>query len=105
MERPTSGDASESALIKFFEPIEHIEDIRNRYQVAQDPEGKPAKLAFNSTNKYAFLIIEYETPDSHYCLMSKGAPEKIWSLCENVYDKGEISKKNEEWESEFEKVN
>ena len=34
LDRPTSGDASESALIKFFQPIENIEDTRNRYKVA-----------------------------------------------------------------------
>lgn len=47
-----------------------------------------AKKPFNSTNKYAFIIVEYETEDSHYCLMTKGAPERIWGLCDKIYDKG-----------------
>jgi len=45
-------------------------------------------MPFNSTNKYAFLIVEYETTDSHYCLFTKGAPEKIWALCDTVYMNG-----------------
>jgi sodium/potassium-transporting ATPase subunit alpha len=62
-------------------------------------------MPFNSTNKYAFLIVEYETEDSHYCLFSKGAPEKIWSLSDRVYDKGKIVNKDEKWEKSFEDVN
>lgn len=47
-------------------------------------------MPFNSTNKYAFIIVEYETEDSHYCLLTKGAPERIWNLCENIYNNGKI---------------
>ena len=45
-------------------------------------------MPFNSTNKYAFLIVKEETPDSDYCLYTKGAPERIWGLCDSVYNEG-----------------
>lgn len=45
-------------------------------------------MPFNSTNKYAFLIVKWETENSHFCLLSKGAPERIWGLCDKVYDQG-----------------
>lgn len=45
-------------------------------------------MPFNSTNKYAFIIVEYETENSHYCLLTKGAPERIWDLSESIYNNG-----------------
>jgi len=62
-------------------------------------------MPFNSTNKYAFLIVEYETPGSHYCLFTKGAPEKIWALSEGCYRNGLVEPKTEEWEKAFVKIN
>jgi sodium/potassium-transporting ATPase subunit alpha len=62
-------------------------------------------MPFNSTNKYAFLIVEQESPDSHYCLYTKGAPEKIWTLCDKIYEKGNVLYKDQEWEEKFEIVN
>jgi sodium/potassium-transporting ATPase subunit alpha len=62
-------------------------------------------MPFNSTNKYAFLIVEYERDDSHYCIFTKGAPERIWGLCDKVYYKGKMEEKNEEWNKKFEKIN
>lgn len=62
-------------------------------------DGKNARLPFNSTNKYAFIIIEYETETSHYCLMTKGAPEKIWELCSTVNNDGLEETKNANWDS------
>lgn len=62
-------------------------------------------MPFNSTNKYAFLIVKQETEDSHYCLYTKGAPEKIWGLCDKIYNNRNIESKNEQWEMDFDKVN
>lgn len=84
LDMPTSGDASESGLIKFYQPIADITTIRAQYPIIKDYEGKECRLPFNSTNKYAFSINEYETPDSHYCVFTKGAPERIWKLCSHV---------------------
>jgi sodium/potassium-transporting ATPase subunit alpha len=36
LDMPTTGDASESGLIKFFQPIEDINAIRDRYPVVRD---------------------------------------------------------------------
>lgn len=63
--------------------------------MAKDKDNKLAKMPFNSTNKYAFSIYEYETPESHYCLFTKGAPERIWALCDHVYNKGKPEAKDE----------
>ena len=62
-------------------------------------------MPFNSSNKYAFLIVEYETPDSHYCLFTKGAPERIWGLCTSVYNKNKIEIKDSNWNKRFDTIN
>jgi len=41
-------------------------------------------LAFNSSNKYALSIVEYKTNNSEYCVLIKGAAEKIWTFCGSV---------------------
>ncbi|CAD8085019.1 unnamed protein product [Paramecium sonneborni] len=104
-EKPTVGDASETALIKFFQPIKDILQTRASRNVARDVNSKQARKPFNSTNKYAFIIVEYETDDSHYCLLTKGAPERIWGLCDQIYNSGKVQQKDENWEKSFEQVN
>ena len=74
LDMPTTGDASESGLIKFFQPISDIKKTREQFPVVKDFEGKDCRLPFNSTNKYAFSINHYETADSYYCVFTKGAP-------------------------------
>lgn len=74
LDMPTTGDASESGLIKFFQPIGDIQKTREQFPIVRDTEGKLCQMPFNSTNKYAFSINEYELPNSHYCVYMKGAP-------------------------------
>ncbi len=85
-ESPVLGDASETALVKFFQPIEDIEVTRSKYKTAVCKDGSIAKMPFNSTNKYALTIVEQETDDSFYCLYIKGAPEKVWKFCAKIVD-------------------
>ena len=59
-------------------------------------------MPFNSLNKYAFAIVDYETEDSHYCLFSKGAPERIWGLCSTVSINGKQEDKSPYWDKIFE---
>jgi sodium/potassium-transporting ATPase subunit alpha len=30
--------------------------------------------------------------------LSKGAPERIWGLCDSVYNQGKVEIKDEKWE-------
>lgn len=53
---PTTGDASESGLIKFFQPISDVAKMRDQFPVIKDLQGRDCRLPFNSTNKYAFSI-------------------------------------------------
>lgn len=82
------GDASETALVKFYQPIEDIMKTRSLYKFAKSKDGSEAKMPFNSTNKYALSIIEQEGPDHHYVSYIKGAPEKVWKYCGRVLHEG-----------------
>jgi len=82
------GDATETAIVKFFQPIEDIERTRNKNKIIVLPDGGLAKMPFNSTNKYALSIVETKTDDSEYCIYIKGAPEKIWKFCSSLLIEG-----------------
>lgn len=88
LDMPTTGDASESALIKFFQPINDILETRKQFPCTVDREGRESRMPFNSANKYAFSINSYKRPESEYCVFTKGAPEKIWKLCTHILVNG-----------------
>ena len=79
---PTTGDASESGLIKFFQPLGDIMAIRKQFPVVRGDKDKECR--FNSTNKYAYSVNHYEREDSNFCVFMKGAPESIWLRCNYV---------------------
>jgi sodium/potassium-transporting ATPase subunit alpha len=84
LDAPVKGDASETALVKFFQPIEDIELTRSNNKVVINKDNNPVKMPFNSTNKYALTIIEAPKDKSHYCIYIKGAPEKVWLYCKTL---------------------
>ena len=105
LDMPTTGDASESGLIKFFQPISDITKMRAQFPIIKDYEGKECRMPFNSTNKYAFSINEYDTEGSHYCIFTKGAPERIWNLCTHIDVNGRPVPKTPEWDVKFKEAN
>ena len=84
LEMPTTGDASESGLIKFFQPVGDITEIRNQYPLARGDKNKEVRFPFNSAFKYAYSVNHYEKPGSDYCVFMKGAPERVWGRCKYV---------------------
>ena len=100
LKRMTKGDASESALIKFLQPIRDIIDIRRECP-------RVFGIPFNSTNKWMCSIhdIKKQSGSNNLLLMVKGAPEKIISMCEKIYRDGQIQNLTPEGKSELEKIN
>ena len=94
---PTLGDASESALIKFYQPIEDIKITRNRFPVIKNKEERDVRLLFSSVNKFAFSVNRYKTHNSDLCLFTKGAPEKIWNMCTHILIDGVSVPKDSKW--------
>lgn len=105
LDMPTTGDASESGLIKFFQPIEDITSIRQQFPVVRDAGNRECRIPFNSDNKYAYSVNHYEKEDSYYCVFVKGAPERVWKLCNYLDVEGKPVPKSAEWERKFLEAN
>mgnify|MGYP001488474892 FL=1 len=71
LDRPVLGDASETALVKFFQPIQDILETRKKYPTLKYADGSEAKMPFNSNNKFAINIVKFPTPTSHHCIFMK----------------------------------
>lgn len=99
------GDASETALVKFYQPIEDIMKTRSHYSLGKCKDGSPSKMPFNSTNKYALSIVRQESADSIYCAYMKGAPEKIWAYCGRMLFEGRYKNIENEDKQNFGGVN
>ncbi|ELR50437.1 Sodium/potassium-transporting ATPase subunit alpha-4 [Bos mutus] len=79
----TTGDASESALLKF------IEQSYSSVKEMREKSPKVAEIPFNSTNKYQVSIHLREDSSQAHVLMMKGAPERILEFCSTYLLKGQ----------------
>lgn len=99
------GDASETALVKFYQPLEDIGKTRSAYSLGKCKDGSEAKMPFNSTNKYALSIVKQEGPGYHYVCYIKGAPEKIWKYCGRILFEGKHKTVDGDDRKNFDAVN
>jgi sodium/potassium-transporting ATPase subunit alpha len=101
LKKETKGDASESAIIKFVEPIRPIANYRAACK-------RIISIPFNSSNKWMATICESEgtNPDIlPLVLMVKGAPERVMNMCTNVLNKGNLEEMDEKVRAEMEGIN
>jgi sodium/potassium-transporting ATPase subunit alpha len=81
LQRKTIGDASESALLKFVDPIygpgNNTIEVRER-------NPKLAEIPFNSTNKYQLSIHTDEKDSKNPIMVFKGAPERVLDRCTKI---------------------
>ena len=98
LKKETKGDASESAIIKFVEPIRPIKEYRaacKRY----------CAIPFNSSNKWMLAIHEQEGPNADSLplfLMVKGAPERVMAMCTKIFLDGKEEELTEDLKHEME---
>lgn len=84
LDRSTDGDASETAMIKFCEPLYKIKQMRSENE-------RLAEIPFNSSNKFHVTIQRNgNNPDLPKMLLMKGAPERIWNRCKHILINGEV---------------
>ncbi|CAG2173846.1 unnamed protein product [Oppiella nova] len=78
MKKQCSGDASETAILRFTESINgSVAEYRRQYP-------KVAERPFSSSYKYQFSIHKNSAPGadgSNFFLVMKGAPERILQMC------------------------
>ncbi|UYV72412.1 ATP1A1 [Cordylochernes scorpioides] len=96
LKRETTGDASESAILKCMEiAIGNVGAYRNKNK-------KVCEIPFNSTNKYHVTIHELDDPtDPSYLICMKGAPERILERCGSIYINGVEKVLDEEMKEAF----
>lgn len=96
LERRTNGDASESAIIKFIDPLVDIEGFRRKWP-------KVCEIPFNSANKYQLSIhSSEENPDNNHVMVMKGAPERIFTRCDYILIDGKQEPITEDIKKNFE---
>ncbi|XP_060053656.1 sodium/potassium-transporting ATPase subunit alpha-4-like isoform X2 [Erinaceus europaeus] len=88
-QRETTGDASESALLKFIElSCGSVKEMREK-------NPKMAEIPFNSTNKYQ------ERSSQVHILLMKGAPERILGFCSSYLLHGEEHPMDDKMKQDF----
>ncbi|GLC55060.1 hypothetical protein PLESTB_000939400 [Pleodorina starrii] len=91
----TTGDASESGLIKAVQLLRDVRQYRAEYP-------KLFEIKFNSTNKYQIGIHDQtKDGDQRPLLLMKGAPERVWALSTKILLNGRELPKSPEWEAKF----
>jgi sodium/potassium-transporting ATPase subunit alpha len=94
--RAVNGDASEAAILRYFESrIGSVAKYRANYP-------KLMEIPFNSRNKYQVSIHDMRDPnDPRHLLVMKGAPERIVSLCNTILVGNRTHELNNTWKNEF----
>ncbi|KAK0397103.1 hypothetical protein QR680_001983 [Steinernema hermaphroditum] len=98
LKRECTGDASESALLKYVElAVGDVHGWRKRNK-------KVCEIPFNSANKYQVSIHESANESGGYFLVMKGAPERILDRCSTIVLNGNEEKLTTELKDEFNKA-
>jgi sodium/potassium-transporting ATPase subunit alpha len=100
----SGGDASETAMVKFVEPV--LNSVLNTNISAYRAANKKIhEIPFNSANKYALSIHKLQSGDSKLNdslkLCMKGAAERIFALCQFVKVGGRTVEKTAEHTATF----
>ncbi|OMJ72751.1 hypothetical protein SteCoe_28732 [Stentor coeruleus] len=103
------GDASEIALIRFFQPIYDVDALRGKYPIMLR-YGIRVEIPFRSPDKFGVTLHEPVDfggiENIKKCLMfMKGAPEEVWKRCEFILIDGIAERINENYYEEFKNAN
>ena len=82
MKRECSGDASETAILRFMESVSpSVDEYRQRFP-------KVAEKPFSSVYKYQYSVHrnteKAKESDPNFFVVMKGAPERIIRLCSSI---------------------
>jgi len=106
IKRNVEGDASETGLLKFIQPLlmdgpngcynlGGIDGLRKRYPVVPGVSGDPSIIPFSSDIKFNLIIRDMNTsnktpdsPEDNMFVFLKGAPERVLSRCSTMLVNG-----------------
>lgn len=92
-----SGDASESGLLKFIEPLGSATTYR-------EENPKCFEIKFNSTNKWQLSIHTMKETGKRMCVL-KGAPERVLQKCKSICINGVAQPLSKEMADKYEAAN
>ena len=105
-DRTVIGDASETALVKFFQPVHDIVEFRKMYATAHQFDDSPAIIPFNSSYKYALHVKNLpDDPTYSFEVYIKGAPEHMWARCTQIFAGGQTVQITPEINNNFTEAN
>jgi len=106
MKRNVEGDASETGLVRFIQPIlmkkyggaydNGLDEIRQAYPTFELQDGSLAEIPFSSDIKFNLLVRDMnknnkapETAADNITVFIKGAPERVLTRCSKILVQGE----------------
>jgi sodium/potassium-transporting ATPase subunit alpha len=101
LKRLVKGDASETAMVKFIEPLRPIAEHRAACK-------RLVSIPFNSSNKWMLSINEQEGDQKDSLplwLFIKGAPERVLGMCSGIAIDGQTVPLDEEMQSRMNGIN
>lgn len=99
LKRLVKGDASETAMVKFVEPLRSIAEHRRANK-------RLCAIPFNSFNKWMLSVVEQEGDETKPLrVYVKGAPEKVMNMCNGIVIEGEVEMFDEEHRATMEGIN
>lgn len=105
--RNVEGDASETGLVKFVQPLlmngeygcynqDGLDGIRKQYPIVEGTGGDPAMIPFSSDIKFNLIVRDMKTSEKaptnkvdNMTIFLKGAPERVLGRCTHVLVNGE----------------
>ena len=98
--RSVEGDASETGLIKFVQPLlmdgpfgcyqkGGLDAFRLKYPVFRDESGAEVNIPFSSDIKFNLCVRDMQADGENLCVFLKGAPERVVTRCSTVLIDGE----------------
>lgn len=107
-ERLTDGDASEAGIIKFFESVEKIDLVRQKFPQHR-VNNEDIKIPFSSTIKCAGFLRKVTdkklTDESYFWLAFKGAPDYLIKKCKRYLLNGKEYTIDEKFNTKFKEAN
>lgn len=107
-ERLTDGDASEAGIIKFFESVEKIDVVREKFPQHR-VNNEDIKIPFSSTIKCAGFLRKINdskiNENSYFWLAFKGAPDFLIKKCKRYLYNGVEHSIDDKFNTKFKEAN
>ncbi|KAI0355099.1 aminophospholipid-transporting P-type ATPase [Trametes cingulata] len=97
-QRKILGDATETGFIRFAG--KHISD----YDGYQKQHARVFEIPFNSSNKWALVILEKQHKDGILTAYIKGAPERVLAKCSTYLKDGEEVPTTDEFKAQYDEA-